>query len=214
MSSRRSAQPRQAERPEVDAGEQIVAEAARPSRRRPDRGSCRQSAGSRSRPPCRCPAGRKRFSSSARSSIACSSRPSSPTSSRKSTPSFALSSSPGRSRTAPVNAPLHVAEEGRHGRVAADRRAVHLDERPLDADAALFFSSKMRRASSDLPAPVGPSSRIGRRRSHRHAVEPLHDLVEGGAARLDAGLEERRARPARRARSASRSGRTSRDRDR
>ena len=68
-------QPRQAERPQVDAREQIVAEAPVAHRARPDRDSCRRSAESRSRPPCRRPSGRKRFSSSARSSIACSSRP-------------------------------------------------------------------------------------------------------------------------------------------
>ncbi len=99
------AQARQLERPQVDAGQQVVAEAPAPDRRRRDRRWCRRSAGSRCGPRDRSRAAGTVFSSIARSSAACSSGPSSPISSRKSTPPSAVRSRPARSRSAPVNAP-------------------------------------------------------------------------------------------------------------
>ena len=58
----------------------------------------------------------------------------------------------------------------------------------------------MRRASCDLPAPVGPISRIGACERDRDVLDPLDQRVEGGVARLDAATSgTTRSRAARRA---------------
>ena len=73
MSSRRSASAGQLERPEVDAREQVVAEPALAHRRRQIAVRAGDELEVAATPRGRAPSGRKRFSSSARSSIACSS---------------------------------------------------------------------------------------------------------------------------------------------
>ena len=132
------AQAGQPERPQVDAREQVLAEPPVRGRRPADRRSCRRSAGSRCALRDRRRAAGTASPRCARSSIACSSAPSSPISSRNSTPPSAARSRPGRSRTRAGERAADVAEQRRHRRVAAQRRAIHLDERSRDALARLL----------------------------------------------------------------------------
>ena len=214
MSSRRSRERRQPEGPQVDARQQVLAEAPARDGVAPGRGWCRRSAGSRSRPPCRAPTGRKRFSSSARSSIACSSRPSSPISSRNSTPPSALRSRPGRSRGAPVKAPLHVAEQRRHRRVAAQRRAVHLDERARRPGAAPSSARRCAAPAATCRRRSARVSRIGAASARPRARSVRSSALNAALRVCDAGLQERPLVLLARARSAWRCGRSARDRGR
>ena len=120
------------------------------------------------------PTGRKRFSSTALSSIACSSRPSSPISSRNSTPSCAVRSRPARSVTAPVNAPFLWPNSVEAAPSPCSVAQLTSTNSPLTwwRD---FFSSNMRRARCDLPAPVGPVSRIGAR--ERTATRSISSII-------------------------------------
>ena len=85
---------------------------------------------------------------------------------------------------------LDVAEEGRHGRIATDRRAIDLDERPLDEPAGLLQFVDAAREER-LAGTGGAEEQHRRRRSNGHVVEALDDLIERRAARLDARLEQR-----------------------
>ena len=94
---------------------------------------------------------------SARSSLACTSSGSSPTSSRNRVPPLAASKRPGRSATAPENAPLawpnsslSASDSGR----AAQFTCTSGLARRRD-------SRCTRCANSSLPTPVSPSSRMG-----------------------------------------------------
>ena len=118
----------QLEGPQVEAREQIVAERARRRPPRRDRGWCRRSAGSRTRPPCR---RRPEGSSSPRSRAGSSpARRGRARRSRRGTacPCRRCAAGPGRSAAAPVKAPFLWPNKRRHRAVALQRRAVHLDE--------------------------------------------------------------------------------------
>jgi hypothetical protein len=84
---------------------------------------------------------------------------------------------------------LDVTEEGRHGRVAADRRTIDLHEWTGDETPGLLQFVDASRQER-LASPGRPEEQNRRRRSHRHPVQAFHDLVERCAARRNAGLEE------------------------
>ena len=79
-----------------------------------------------------------------------------------------------------------MAEQRGHRPVAAQRGAVDLDEASPSTWRRAFFSSKMRRASWDLPAPVGPVSRMGARDADGDLLDALDERVERRVPRLDA----------------------------
>jgi hypothetical protein len=95
--------------------------------------------------------------------------PSSPISSRNSRPPSAARSRPGRSLRAPVKAPRRWPNSVRHRAVAAQRRAVDLDEAAGELVALLLQLVHAAR-ELDLPAPVGPISSIGARDAGRRRV--------------------------------------------
>ena len=69
-------------------------------------------------------------------------------------PPSASSNRPVRFSSAPVNAPLHVAEELALDEAGRDRAAVDLDERAAGAAALRLW---IARAKSSLPEPVSPA---------------------------------------------------------
>ncbi len=92
--------------------------------------------------------------SSTRSSFACAASGSSPSSSRNSVPPLASTNAPLRSRSAPVNAPLDVAEQVR---VDQRTRRSRCSRRRRAACAARGDASWIACAASSLPVPDSPS---------------------------------------------------------
>ena len=93
-----------------------------------------------------------RFSWITRNSLTCIDSGRSATSSRNRVPPFAAWKKPSRSLSAPVKAPLAVAEELAFHEVLGDGPAVHRDERMLGARP----DSWIRRAARSLPLPDSP----------------------------------------------------------
>ncbi len=106
-------------------------------------------------------------SCSARRNLACVSSGMSPTSSRNSVPPSAASNLPSRRATAPVKAPLLVAEELALDQLAAERRAVHLHERLGAARAAV-----VERVGHQLLAGAAGAA-------HQHGDVGVGDLLDG-----------------------------------
>ena len=183
---------RQREGPEVDAGQQVFAEAAvangaeQVAVRAGDQLKVAVALAIR-------PERKKRFSSSARSSIACSSGPSSPISSRNSTPPSAVAQ---QARA--------ILERAGEGALACGRRAPTWRASPRSV--AQFTSTnspcdlvarllELEDAAGQLRfAGAGrPHQQERRARGDRHLLDALDQPVERGVARVDAATSGTRA---------------------
>ena len=121
---------------------------------------------------------------------------------------------PARSATAPVNAPFTWPNSARHRAVAAQRGAVDLDERARDLAARLASARRCAARAATCRRRSARSAASARASAIATCSMRSISAVEGRVARRDAGLEELTALALLLRESATRCGRTARDRDR